>query len=45
MGAKSNYSNEPVENSHVVRDFLLSPEELAFREAVIPTAGSKGRSA
>ena len=32
MTAKIKYSNEPIGNPQVVRDFLPSPEELAFRE-------------
>jgi hypothetical protein len=45
MVAKINCANEPVENMHVAGDFLLSHEERALRETVIPTAGSKGRPA
>ena len=32
MSAKINYTNEPIGDPKVVRDFLPSPEELAFRE-------------
>ena len=32
MSAKIKYTNEPIGNPKVVRDFLPSPEELAFRE-------------
>jgi hypothetical protein len=32
MSAKIKYTNEPMGNPKVVRDFLPSPEELAFRE-------------
>ena len=32
MTAKIKYTNEPIGNPKVVRDFLPSPEELAFRE-------------
>ena len=32
MRAKIKYTNEPIGNPQVVRDFLPSPEELAFRE-------------
>ena len=32
MSAKIKYTNEPIGNPQVVRDFLPSPEELAFRE-------------
>ena len=32
MNAKIKYTNEPIGNPKVVRDFLPSPEELAFRE-------------
>jgi phosphoenolpyruvate carboxylase len=32
MSGKIRYTNEPIGNPKVVRDFLPSPEELAFRE-------------
>lgn len=32
MSAKIKYTNEPIGNPKVIRDFLPSPEELAFRE-------------
>lgn len=32
MNAKIKYTNEPIGNPKVVRDFLPSPEKLAFRE-------------
>lgn len=32
MSTKIKYTNEPIGNPKVVRDFLPSPEELAFRE-------------
>lgn len=32
MSAKIRYTNEPIGKPKVVRDFLPSPEELAFRE-------------
>lgn len=32
MSAKIKYTNESIGNPKVVRDFLPSPEELAFRE-------------
>jgi hypothetical protein len=32
MSVKIKYTNEPIGNPQVVRDFLPSPEELAFRE-------------
>lgn len=32
MSKKIRYTNEPIGNPKVVRDFLPSPEELAFRE-------------
>lgn len=32
MSAKIKYTNEPIGNPKVVRDFLPSPAELAFRE-------------
>lgn len=32
MSPKIKYTNEPIGNPKVVRDFLPSPEELAFRE-------------
>ena len=32
MSAKIKYTNEPIGNPNVIRDFLPSPEELAFRE-------------
>jgi hypothetical protein len=32
MSGKIKYTNEPIGNPKVVRDFLPSPEELAFRE-------------
>lgn len=32
MSGKIKYTNEPIGDPRVVRDFLPSPEELAFRE-------------
>lgn len=32
MSAKIKYTNEPMGNPKVVRDFLPSPQELAFRD-------------
>ena len=32
MNAKIKYTHEPLGNPRVVRDFLPSPEELAFRD-------------
>jgi hypothetical protein len=32
MSGKIKYTDEPIGNPKVVRDFLPSPEELAFRE-------------
>jgi hypothetical protein len=32
MSAKIRYTNEPIGEPKVIRDFLPSPEELAFRE-------------
>lgn len=32
MSGKIKYADEPIGNPKVVRDFLPSPEELAFRE-------------
>ncbi len=32
MSGKIKYTDEPIGNPRVVRDFLPSPEELAFRE-------------
>lgn len=32
MSTKIKYTNEPIGSPKVVRDFLPSPEELAFRE-------------
>jgi hypothetical protein len=32
MSGKIRYTNEPIGDPKVVRDFLPSPEELAFRE-------------
>jgi hypothetical protein len=32
MSRRARYTNEPIGNPKVVRDFLPSPEELAFRE-------------
>lgn len=32
MSGKIRYTNEPIGEPRVVRDFLPSPEELAFRE-------------
>lgn len=32
MSAKIRYTDEPIGNPKVVRDFLPSPEDLAFRE-------------
>jgi hypothetical protein len=32
MSEKTRYTNEPIGNPKVVRDFLPSPEELAFRD-------------
>ncbi len=32
MSAKIKYTNEPIGDVEVVRDFLPSPEQLAFRE-------------
>lgn len=32
MSGKIRYTSEPIGNPKVVRDFLPSPEELAFRE-------------
>lgn len=32
MSGKIKYTNEPIGDPKVVRDFLPSPEELAFRE-------------
>lgn len=32
MSGKIRYTNEPIGNPRVIRDFLPSPEELAFRE-------------
>ncbi len=32
MSAKIKYTNEPIGDPKVIRDFLPSPEELAFRE-------------
>lgn len=32
MSGKIRYTNEPIGNPKVVRDFLPSPEELAYRE-------------
>jgi hypothetical protein len=32
MSAKIKYTNEPIGEPKVIRDFLPSPEELAFRE-------------
>ena len=32
MSGKIKYTNEPMGNPKVIRDFLPSPEELAFRD-------------
>ena len=32
MSAKTRYTNEPIGDPEVIRDFLPSPEELAFRD-------------
>lgn len=32
MTTKIKYTDEPIGEPHVIRDFLPSPEELAFRE-------------
>jgi len=32
MSGKIRYTNEPMGNPRVIRDFLPSPEELAFRD-------------
>lgn len=32
MSAKIKYTNEPIGNPKVIRDFLPSPEDLAFRD-------------
>jgi predicted DNA binding CopG/RHH family protein len=32
MSAKIRYTNEPIGDPKVIRDFLPSPEELAFRD-------------
>jgi predicted DNA binding CopG/RHH family protein len=32
MSAKTRYTNEPIGDPKVIRDFLPSPEELAFRD-------------
>ena len=32
MSARIKYSDEPIGNPKVIRDFLPSPDELAFRE-------------
>jgi hypothetical protein len=32
MSAKIKYTNEPMGNPKVIRDFLPSPEQLAFRD-------------
>lgn len=32
MREKTNYTNEPIGNVEIIRDFLPSPEELAFRD-------------
>ena len=35
MTRKIKYTNEPIGEVHVVRDFLPPPEELAFREDAV----------
>lgn len=35
MNAKTKYSDEPLGKVEVVRDFLPSPEELAFKEDTV----------
>ena len=35
MSAKIKYSDEPIGEVEVVRDFLPSPEELAFKEDTV----------
>ena len=32
MSAKIKYTNEPIGEPRIIRDFLPSPEELAFRD-------------
>jgi predicted DNA binding CopG/RHH family protein len=32
MSVKTRYTNEPIGDPRVIRDFLPSPEELAFRD-------------
>jgi hypothetical protein len=33
MSGKTRYTNEPIGNPRVIRDFLPSPADLAFRDA------------
>jgi predicted DNA binding CopG/RHH family protein len=35
MSKKINYSDGPIDEVEVIRDFLPSPEELAFREETV----------
>ena len=35
MKQKINYTEEPMDNVRIIKDFLPSPEELAFKEETI----------
>lgn len=44
MKKKINYTDEPMDNVKVVRDFLPPPEELAFREETVKVTLQLSRS-
>lgn len=44
MSAKTKYSDEPLGQVEVVRDFLPSPEELAFKEDTVKVTIALSRS-
>ena len=44
MKSKIKYTNEPLGNVRVVKDFLPSPEQLAFREEKVKVTISLSRT-
>ena len=44
MKKKITYTDEPMDNVKVVRDFMPSPEELAFREETVKVTLQLSRS-
>ena len=44
MKSKIKYTNEPLGNVRVVKDFLPSPEQLAFREEKVKVTISLSRA-